>query len=254
MAVQNTAKSAYNVSIEQFEGPLDLLLHLVRDARLDITEISLAAVAHQYFAYLENLRRLDIELESSYLLVFAQLLELKSRYLLPDEVIDDQLELGFVYDTAPDEDDPLVERLSAYALVKEASEWFSAQEALSQSMFAHPVLPEANDAEIELIVSLEDLAEAMARIERMAKVSAPRVAEVQRVVISVPEMMEKLWEKFTRKPFAKFYEVLGSKPSREMIIVTFLALLELAKERRLHLEQNVAAGDIDIIRLNENEQ
>lgn len=252
MAVQNTAKSAYNVSLEQFEGPLDLLLHLVRDARLDITEISLAAVAHQYFAYLENLRRLDIELESSYLLVFAQLLELKSRYLLPEEVYDDQLELGFVYDTAPDEDDPLVERLSAYALVKEAALWFSDQEALSQSMFAHPVLPEAINTEIELIVSLDDLAYTMSRLEQMAKVSAPKTAEVQRIVISVPEMMKKLWERFIKKPIAKFSSIIGRKPSREMIVVTFLALLELAKERRLHLEQNVTAGDIEITRLSEN--
>ena len=97
----------YKVELPFFQGPLDLLLSLVEESELDITEISLAAVTGQYREYLELLGQLDVEIESSYLLVFAQLLELKSRLLLPEPEPDDSHLFGF--EEEPDEDDLVVD-------------------------------------------------------------------------------------------------------------------------------------------------
>jgi len=242
--------SSWQVHLEQFEGPLDLLLHLVRDARLDITEIALAAVARQYFAYLETMHRLDVEIESSYLVVFAQLLELKSRLLLPDEPVgDEQLDLDFGEedsDAAPRESDPLVDRLAAYALVKEAAGWLAAREASSFARYPRPTgLALADEPELE--VSAEALAAAMRRLE--ASPRAPRdPVSVERVTLSVPERVKELWHLFIRQPLARFRELLGARPTRSLVVVTFLALLELARRRKVSLRQETTLGEIEVTR------
>ena len=249
MTALRAPTSNWQVHLEQFEGPLDLLLHLVRDSRLDITEIALAAVAQQYFSYLENMHRLDVEIESSYLVVFAQLLELKSRLLLPEEPgHDEQLELDFEEesDAAPRESDPLVDRLAAYALVKEAAGWLAAREASSFARYPRPTgMAYADEPELE--VSAEALAAAMRRLEASPRAPRDPVA-VEKVTLSVPERLRELWNLFIRQPLARFRDLLGARPTRNMVVVTFLALLELARRRKVSLRQETTVGDIEVTR------
>ncbi|MGI5845000.1 MAG: segregation and condensation protein A [Candidatus Xenobium sp.] len=245
--------STWQVYLDQFEGPLDLLLHLVRDAQLDITEIALAAVAQQYFSYLETMHRLDVEIESSYLVVFAQLLELKSRLLLPEDPGgDEQLDLDFgeeESDAAPRESDPLVDRLAAYALVKEAADWLASREATSFARYPRPSgLPFPDEPELE--VSVEALAAAMRRLESSPRAPRDPVA-VEKMVLSVPERIRELWSLFIRQPLTCFRDLLGARPTRSLVVVTFLALLELARRRKVTLRQQTTVGDIEVKRLEE---
>ena len=245
--------SAWRVQLTGFEGPLDLLLHLVRDAQLDLTEISLAAVAQQYFAYLETMQRLDVEIESSYLVVFAQLLELKSRLLLPDDPVEDeQLFLDFgeeETDAAPRESDPLVDRLAAYALVKDAAEWLAGREASAFARYPRPTGMAWPD-EPELEVSAEALAAAMRRLEASPRAPRDPVA-VEKITLSVPERVRELWSLFVRQPLARFRDLLGARPTRPLVVVTFLALLELARRRKVTLRQETTVGEIEVTRREE---
>lgn len=250
MTAVRAPSSAYQVSLAEFEGPLDMLLHLVREARLDITEISLAAVAQQYFVYLEQMHRLDVEIESSYLVVFAQLLELKSRLLLPDEPEDDgPFMLDFGEDDtegAPRDEDPLVDRLAAYALVKEAAEWFRLREASSFARYPRPTGMEYAD-EPELDVSVDALAQAMRRLEASPRAPRPP-ASIEKITLSVPERVKEIWGQLVGRPFSRFGDLLGECPSRPMIVVTFLAVLELARRRRVTLRQLETVGEIEIVK------
>ncbi|CAN0186873.1 unnamed protein product, partial [Phaeothamnion confervicola] len=151
--------SHYQVDLPQFEGPLDLLLSLVDKEKLNITEISLASVAQQYQQYLLTLERLNLEVESSYIVVFAQLLEIKSRLLLPPVEEED----GYGYedysspaDAYEDPEEDLVEQLRMYKLVKEAADWFSMQEAYSFGQYHHPC-SQLEPEWLELDVSVEAL-------------------------------------------------------------------------------------------------
>lgn len=238
--------TGYVVQLEEFEGPLDLLLNLVDKEKLDITEISLAAVAGQYQSYLERLHELNVEIESSYLVVFAQLLEIKSRVLLPDAPPpEDELAEG---EEGTQEGAPtnLVDKLRAYKVIKEISDWLGEREGRSLARYPHPgEMPEFEQPALDL--SLGSLATAMRRLESMLKRTPfkPPV-EVKRVEVSVPERARQIWEWLTRRPRAVFRELLGANPSRGLIVVTFLAVLEMARREKVRLAQN--ADDIEITR------
>ena len=239
-----TANSEYRVQLKEFEGPLDLLLYLVRKAQLDITEISLATVAQQYFEYLECMQSLNIEIESSYIVVLAQLVELKSRLLLPQGCEEEEP----VWDTS-DLLDPqaaseleegsasLVKRLSLYALVKEASDWLGNREELTLARYVRPQGPEADlTLPLELQVSLEALASAFQRLNKLGA-NALRPVKLERVRLSVAERVQQLRQELQPGRQYPFLELLGPEPSRAYLVVTFLALLEMVKEALLALHQ-----------------
>lgn len=249
MSFQHAAKSLYQVRLPQFDGPLDLLLHLVDEEKLPINEISLAAVARQYQAYLKTLEQLNVEIESSYIVVFAQLLELKSKLLLPpeptpmDDYIEDFAPCGgddFVED-APNE---LLDQLQAYRMVKEAADWLGQRESLSLAQYTRPAgMPEVDTPELD--VSLEALAATWLRMDR--KYEAPRrPVELKRVVLSVPDRVKQLWDMLRRQPRAFFHQMLGGDWNKAFIIVTFLAVLELVRRSRVRAEQNGVDADIEI--------
>ncbi|MBQ7567909.1 segregation/condensation protein A [bacterium] len=250
------AGSAYKVQLAQFEGPLDLLLHLVQSAKLSLTEISLAQVAHQYFVYIENMPQLDVEAESSYLVVFAQLLELKSRKLLPyeaeeeDSACADSPGIWGEYGEAAEKS--LIKKLADYAVIKDAAVWLSRREEHSLSCYPRP-LPMTAGGPPELEADLNALVRTMRRLERTSR--APRKpVSVAKAVLSVPERIEQLWQILSGRSQASFADLLGSSPTRDLLIVTFLALLELAKERKIILSQEKTAGEICIRKVCENDR
>jgi len=241
-------QSGYQVHLPGFEGPLDLLLHLVDDEKLPINEVSLASVAHQYQAYLKQLQQLDVEIESSYLLVFSQLLELKSRWLLPPEPsATDLYEEEFTPDTGYDDDYEsmdLVDQLQAYRWVKEAGDWLMQQEGRSFAQYTRPVAGAECDHP-ELDVSLEALAAAWLRMDRRYQ-PPQRPVELKRIVLSVPDRVKQLWDLIRRHPRAFFQQILAGDLSRAYVIVTFLAILELVRRSRVRAEQQGIDADIEI--------
>jgi segregation and condensation protein A len=235
--------SKYKVQLPFFEGPLDLLLTLVEQSELDITEISLAEVTGQYREYLELLGQLDVEIESSYLLVFAQLLELKSRLLLPTvEPDDDGMMLG------QDEEDPeddLVARLREYQKLKRAAMWLAERESQSLARYPHP--SGLSEPETPLLnVSRRSLHLAALRVLRPRKPFKEPIG-YRRVELSVPERVEEIWSHLTRENRRlSFSELLRRDGDRKsLVVVTFLALLEMARRERVRLYQSDYRSELE---------
>lgn len=254
MPVVLDTNSKYCVQIEQFEGPLDLLLHLVREAKLDITEISLAVVANQYFEYLERMKSFNIEIESSYLLVFAQLLELKSRLLLPpdeEEYSEPSWDSSDILDQSAGENDgseevSLVKRLSLYAMVSQATDWLGEREELCLNRYVRSFPQQKADVfSCELQVSLESLASAFQRLSKAGR-NVNRPITLNRVSVSVPERIEQLSQQIKAEHIYSFWGLIGKNYSRPYVVVTFLALLQMVKEGKLHVDQIADCADLQI--------
>jgi segregation and condensation protein A len=219
------------------------LLTLVEQSELDITEISLAEVTGQYREYLELLGQLDVEIESSYLLVFAQLLELKSRLLLPTvEPDDDGMMLG------QDEEDPeddLVARLREYQKLKRAAMWLAERESQSLARYPHP--SGLSEPETPLLnVSRRSLHLAALRVLRPRKPFKEPIG-YRRVELSVPERVEEIWSHLTRENRRlSFSELLRRDGDRKsLVVVTFLALLEMARRERVRLYQSDYRSELE---------
>ncbi|NDD27052.1 MAG: hypothetical protein EB084_02150 [Proteobacteria bacterium] len=243
----------WQVKLDVFEGPLDLLLYLVTKDQLDITEISLAKVADEYFAHLKALQEaavearaagFDLDVESGYLVVFACLLEMKSRLLLPPEP-DADLPDGFDLERDTEEHD-LVERLKEYKRFKEASNQLQDRERQSLQMFARPVTEEEEvevDVNAGLEVSLPDLLDALRRMleTNQRRKKSSRGLRLQRVAVSVPQRMKEMLASLAEicadgRPI-EFVALFEGDVSRPHVIVTFLAMLELARLRRIRIAQ-----------------
>lgn len=236
LKLTRTEQSNYQVELPQFNGPLELLLTLVGQEKLDITAISLARVADQYRAYLETLQGLNVEIESSYLVVFAQLLEIKSRLLLPP--VEEEEEYYDAVDPNEAHDDPaeeLVKKLQEYASFKEAAEWLAEREAGSSARYPrNAALPELEWPELE--VSTDSLADAMRRLELAPR--APRApVSVEKMSFSLPERIGQILSRLFERPRWFFRELLENRKGKAWIVVTFLACLEMARRGQVHLEQ-----------------
>jgi len=238
-------KTGYKVQLPCFEGPLDLLLSLVEESELDITEISLSQVAGQYREYLELLGSLDVEIESSYLVVFAQLLELKSRLLLPEPEPDDHHMFGF--EVEPDEDD-LVYRLKEYQRLKRAANWLGEREGKSLARYPHP--SGLSEPETPLLhITLRSLHSAALRCLK-PRIPFKEPIDYKKVELSVPDRIDQIWNALQTNsrngaPHTTFSELLRSeKRTKPLVVVTFLALLEMARRDRIDLFQEDHAGEI----------
>lgn len=238
--------SGYKVQLPYFEGPLDLLLSLVEESELDITEISLAEVTGQYREYLEILGQLDVEIESSYLVVFAQLLELKSRLLLPEPEPDDNHLFGFEEES--DEDD-LVARLREYQRLKRAADWLAEREGQSLARYPHPSGLSEPDTPL-LHLSMRSLHRAALRCLK-PKSPFKEPIDYKKIELSVPDRVEQIWGRIQSarqagKKRTSFYELLKSEDrSKPLVVVTFLALLEMARRDRIELFQDGFQGEIE---------
>ena len=232
-----SAASPYAVRLPVFEGPLDLLLHLIRVNEVEITDIPIAQVAEQYLEYLDVLRDLDLDVAGEYLLMAATLAWIKSRMLLPPD--------GASEEDGVDPRAELVARLLEYQRFKEAAEGLGDRRLEGRDVFrAVAPGPEAPpEGERELEVSLFDLVEAYRRALRAAPQSgAPHAVEVE--TVTVRDRMIAVMEAFGARPSLELAELLlppgGAPPSRALVVATFLAVLELCRIAAVHLYQGIS--------------
>ena len=229
--------SPYAVRLPVFEGPLDLLLHLIRVNEVEITDIPIAQIAEQYLEYVELLRDLDLDVAGEYLLMAATLAWIKSRMLLPPDGSEDDAEI--------DPRAELVARLLEYQRFKDAAERLADRPLLERDVFRAvapgPAAPA--DGERELEVSLFDLVEAYRRALRAAPPSG-RPHEVEVETITVRERMLAMMEALGLRGSLELEELLGrpggEPPSRAIIVATFLALLELCRIAAIHVYQGTS--------------
>lgn len=242
-------RRGFPVTLPVFEGPLDLLLHLIRSHRLEISEVSLAAVTSQYLDYLEAMDELDLEVAGEFMVVAATLMEIKSRSLLPRIEPEEASE--------EDELDPraeLLRRLEEYAHYRKA-----AGELEERALAFAQSFPRAGREEWEGAAPLReltpvDLLDALRRMLRKDEpVEAPRSQfRVRRQGVSIPqrtaEILKLLAARDGESTFAQLVAAAGREVSREELVVTFLALLDLLSARRIRAWQDEICGDI-LVRL-----
>jgi segregation and condensation protein A len=224
------------VKLPAFEGPLDLLLHLIRANEVDIADIPIALISEQYLAYLELMRMLDLDVAADYLLMAATLAHIKSRLLLPpdpDLLADDGLE---------DPRAELARRLAEYARYKDAAVELARRPILGRDVFTGAAdTTELPEKEGVLVVSLFGLLEAMQSV--LARIP-PELAHhtVARARLTLQECMVQVMDALrAADPSSVRFEdlLLGSEPTRERVVLAFLSILELAKIQALLIFQNV---------------
>jgi segregation and condensation protein A len=234
------ARSEYTFRLEGFEGPLDLLLHLIQKNELDIFNIPIALITEQYLEYLQWMKVLNLDMAGEYLLMASTLLHIKSRMLLPKSSEAEEEE----------EEDPraeLVRRLLEYQKYKNAALEMEKRPLLDRDVFIRltPADPEEEPEEERIEVNLFDLLEAFREV--LKKVKPETVHEVILEHISVEakilEILEIL-EKENRS--VAFHRLFPDQASRRVVVVTLLAILELVKMKRIRIFQLAAFETIRI--------
>ncbi len=226
---------ALEVFLEAFEGPLDLLLYLIRRQNFNILDIPMASVTRQYLAYIEQIRRTNLELASDYLLMAAMLIEIKSRMLLPPRKTADGKE-------AEDPRAELVRRLVEYEQMKQAAARLDALPLLGRDFLRAQVA--VDDSLVTRLpdVSPADLRQAWADLIRRA--SLVQHHRISREQLSVREHMSMLLRGLGGRRFALFEELFDATRGPEVMVVTFIALLELAREHLIEVTQAEAFAPI----------
>ncbi len=240
MTAPEVDERACRVSLDVFDGPLDLLLNLVKEQQLDIATVPLALVADQYFAYISAMEVLDVEVAADYLVIASTLVFLKSKAMLPP--IPQEFETS--EESAESVEARLRERLLAYSRYRDASQdlWARAQEAA-----AFYVRPEGGDASAELTQRYKIDAAKLARaLEAALRSAKPEVRTIVRERVSLNEQMDLVIKTMRREGRASFF-ALCANGDRFTIIVTFLAVLELVRRGRLVVVQNDALSDIELL-------
>ena len=240
MTASPVDERACRVSVDVFDGPLDLLLNLVKEQQLDIATVPLALVADQYFAYISAMEVLDVEVAADYLVIASTLVFLKSKAMLPP--IPQEFETS--EESAESVEARLRERLIAYSRYRDASRdlWTRAQEAA-----AFYVRAEGGDADADITqrnkIDVAKLARALEAALRSAK---PEVRTIVRERVSLNEQMDLVVRLMRREGRASFFALVANG-DRFTIIVTFLAVLELVRRGRILVAQSAAFDDIDLL-------
>jgi len=219
---------ALEVFLEAFEGPLDLLLYLIRKENMDIIDIPVADITHQYVEYIELMQEMQLELAGEYLVMSAMLAEIKSRMLLPRPASAEE-----------DEEDPraeLIRRLQEYERYKQAAEDIDALPHLGRDVFqAEAEAPEQKVVRLPPEVDLKELIAAFQDVMQRASMYAHH--HVQMEALSVRERMSSVLSKVNATRFTSFAELFTVEEGRMGVVVSFLAVLELVKESLIELAQ-----------------
>lgn len=234
----------YKVQLEVFEGPLDLLLYLVKKDEVDIYDISIERITTQYLAYLEAFEVLHIEVAGEFLVMAANLLYIKSRTLLPK---DQQLPEEEI-----EEDDPrweLIRQLIEYRKFKEAAAHLRDQEDLQSALFPRAVSLDPTHAPVigenMLIgdVGIFDLINAFQRaLKRLP--AEEKQGEIHEEIFTVTDRINHLMQMVDRGVAMKFDELFSTATTRSELVVTFLAILELIRMRQFSVRQELQFGEI----------
>lgn len=228
------------VQLEIFEGPLDLLLHLIKKNEVSVTDIPVAAITEQYLATLELMHSLSLDVAGEFLVMAATLIHIKSRELLPAHDGDELEE-----EDGPDPRADLVRRLLEYQRYKDAAAELEQRELLTRDVFTRPAAPaeEAGPREFRELSVFELLGALKRVIDRLPK---DAVHEVSLEKITVREKMTLLLDRLRGEPRLAFESLFSEVKSRLEVIVTFLAMLELVKVRAIRVFQDRAGEEIVI--------
>ena len=228
---------ALEVILEAFEGPLDLLLYLIRKQNIDILDIPVAEITRQYMGYVELMKSVRLELAAEYLVMAAMLAEIKSRMLLPRSTAIEE-----------EEGDPraeLIRRLQEYERFKAAAEGLDELPRVGRDVVVPRLeAPQAKVRKLLPQVSLEELLVSMAEVMRRNDLFESH--QITRETLSTRERMSDVLERLKGGGFVPFVELFGAEEGKLGVVVTFMAILELVKESLIELVQNEPFAPIHV--------
>jgi len=234
----------YETKIDAFEGPLDLLLHLIKEAKVDIHEIKISEITEQYLLYVKAMENLHLEIASEYLVMAANLILIKSKKLLPREDVD----IDDEYEEDPEAE--LLRRLIEYQMYKESLSEFRKLEAARGQFYTKPAIDfsEYIDDRIELDISYDtsELILAFEKLLRRQKLETPIPTTIVAEKVTVNERIIAIKNALTFRKRVKFSE-LFEYYDKEYVVVTFLAMLEMAKSGEIILLQSDLEEEIEVV-------
>jgi segregation and condensation protein A len=235
----------YSVKLDIFEGPLDLLLYLIRQQEVDIYDIPIASITQQYLEYINIMKSLDLEVAGEFLVMAATLIKIKSKMLLPRH---EELE-------GPEAEDPrrdLVQQLLEYKKFKEAASRLEEREEHQRLMYPRPkgAFEKQDDSQAEPPppeVGLLDLLQAFRQVvERIDKV---KLYEIVGEDITIEERLNFVLKEITEKKQMKFFDLFASQTRKLVLVITFFAMLELIRLGHITVRQEGLFGEIMIYKV-----
>ncbi len=234
---------SYRVSLDIFDGPLDLLLYLIKKEEMDISEVSVSIVASQYLEYIDLMRVLDLNFAGEYLVTAATLVHMKSKSLLPAE--ENVLE--------EDESVDLVSQLIEYKKYKEVASLLQEKEEERLNVFTRPETSLAPEEEVLLEVSLFDLLGAFSKVlNRMSPEEA--IKDIACEEYTVKEKIRYIQDVLRQEPIVNFTKIFEKSRARLEAVATFLAILELIKMKEIKVKQSGEFGEIFLYRKEHSEE
>lgn len=226
--------------INEFEGPLDLLLHLIKESKMNIFDINIEEITEQYLKYIEQQEKMNLEIASEYLVLASELIEIKSKLLLPNEKIsEEELEI--------DPREELIERLLEYEAYKKITKTLKEKEEIRKEIYTKAPSDIKNyvdeTSQMKIETTLDDLVEAFQRFLERQKESRPLSTKITQKEITVSSRRHEISLMLKKKKKISFFD-LFPVVSKEYVVATFLAILEMAKNKELMITQNETFDDI----------
>jgi segregation and condensation protein A len=239
---EDRGDATYRVALPEFEGPLDLLLHLVQKHELSITELPVSFITEKYLEYLALMQVLQIDVASEYLVMAATLVHLKSKTLLPADPNQDDAEGE---DELGDPREELIRRLLEYQKYKHAGEQLSGRALAGRDVFGRPPEPAVSEADAPLApIGIMKLLEAFQSVLKNAKIEIQHEVTADRITIT--ERIHELCETLRLRPKLEFSEIFEGLANRFDYVITFLALLEMTRLRMTRFFQSEPYAPIHI--------
>ena len=222
----------YEININEFQGPLDLLLHLLKQSNISINEISIDEIAKQYLAYIQKMEELNLDIASEYLVIAAELIEIKSSSLLPKQDIEDD-------EFEEDPKEKLINRLLEYEQYKKMTSTFKELEEYRQEIYTREpdnLLDYKDTEEIDYGVDLNDLLQALSKFLEQKELDKPLNTKITNKEYSVTKRSNEIRNILKTKKkvnFTDLFEVF----TKEYVVITFLSILAMSRKQEIEIEQ-----------------
>lgn len=247
-------KKTIDIKVDVYEGPLDLLLSLIAKEEVEIADIPIIKITDQYLAIMADMKELDLDLTSEFLVMAATLIEIKSKMLLPNQKLEDG---DAQYDTY-DPREELIQRLLTYKAFKEAAIQLQEKEGhldevvLKEqeelSTYTRTLSNEELNASLEVVLLEEAVKRIISKMNRFDENRKQFFKKIKRDLYTVDEKIQMVTDRLEDEGVLRFSALFGDAPMKEEVVVTFLAVLELLKLKRIRIMQKALFDDIQIIK------
>ncbi|MCG7339687.1 segregation/condensation protein A [Staphylococcus sp. ACRSN] len=235
----------YEVKLDAFNGPLDLLLHLIQKFEIDIYDIPMKSLTEQYMQYIHAMNSLEINVASEYLVMASELLMIKSKMLLPQQETDETID-----------DDPreeLVGRLIEYQNYKEYTELLNEKKEERASFYSkHPTdlshLETNERMSPDNTIDLTELIIAYQKVKNRVEFNTPKTVEIKKETFTIQQATSQVNERLQQQSSFNFFSLFNFSEPIEMVVTHFLAILEMSKSGLVNIEQQNSFEDINILR------